>query len=115
LKWSFHHISQKGGGRGGSSKLLPVMYHLTRQLMWRVGHLDGLLDHLGYDPSLMIAYGKTKEMPKFKNVSMEQLQEYANLLFKFSTISDMEASLDLINNNGNDNRDIEQDICEVQM
>ena len=54
-------------------------------------------------------------MPKLKNVSMEQLQEYANSLFKFPTIRDMEACLDHINNNVNDNRDIEQDICEVQM
>ena len=101
LKRSFHQNSQKGGGKGGSSKLLQVMYRMTRQLMWRVGHLDGLFDHLGYDESLTIDYGKQKVMPKFKHVHREVLEEYAKSLVKFPSLSDMESSLELVNNDEN--------------
>jgi hypothetical protein len=101
LKRSFHQNSQKGGGKGGSSKLLQVMYRMSRQLMWRVGHLDGLFDHLGYDESLTIDYGKQKVMPKFKHVHWEVLEEYAKSLVKFPSLSDMESSLELVNNDDN--------------
>ena len=43
-KRRFHHNTQKGG-RGGSSKLLPIFETFGRDLLWRLGYGDGLFDH----------------------------------------------------------------------
>ena len=54
IKKSYHHNMQKGGGRGGSSKLLPVMQMAARAMLWRFGHLDSLFSYLSFDEKLRI-------------------------------------------------------------
>lgn len=41
-KQTYNHATQKGGGKGGSSKLLPIVYTFLRELLWRFGHGDEL-------------------------------------------------------------------------
>ena len=83
LKRIFHHNTQKGGGRGGSSKLLPVMYTCARGLLWKHGHLDGLFQHLGEDGKIHIEYGKVKKMLRKSDVETSDIEHFANITFDF--------------------------------
>ena len=40
LKRTYHHSTAKGGGKGGSSKLKPLVFALLRQQFWMFGHGD---------------------------------------------------------------------------
>ena len=84
FKRKFFQNSQRGGGRGGSSKLLPVFYTFLREMLWRNGYLGGLFEHLGVDGKVNIDYGKVQKMPNNKRVSKEDIEVYGNTLFKFA-------------------------------
>ena len=84
LKRSYHHNSAKGGGRGGSSKLLPVMYNLLREMMWKFGHLDGLFKHIGHDGTINMKYKKIERMPIQTDVTDETIVTFANMLLSCS-------------------------------
>jgi len=86
VKRNYHHNTKKGGGRDGSSKLLPVMYTLVREVLWRFGYLDGLFEHLGYDGKLKIEYGKVMPMSKAKHAKAEDLEKFAHTVFKFAPV-----------------------------
>ena len=90
LKRIFHHNTQKGGGRGGSSKFLPVVYTLAREMLWRFGYLDGLFKHLGHDGELNIEYGKVKPMPKEKYAKAADIEAFTQTLFKFVSVEAFE-------------------------
>ncbi len=77
LKATFLHSTQQGGGKGGSSKLLPVLYKLARCVLWRYGHIGGLFDHLGYELSLNVEYGKIKQIPQVQDVSLEEIEKFS--------------------------------------
>ena len=62
-KRTFHNNSQKGGGAGGSSKLAPVMYTMTRSMLWQYGYLDHLFERLGHLDTLDVAYGDVNRIP----------------------------------------------------
>jgi hypothetical protein len=107
LKRTFHRNTARGGGttngNRGSSKLMPVMFKLLRAMMWRCGHLDGLFNHLGYDDKMIIEYGKKMQMPKFKNVTDNELLEYAATIMKFipseyvdQFVEDFDVDIDMI-------------------
>ena len=80
LKATFLRSTQRGGGKGGSSKLLPVMYKLARGVLWRYGHLDGLFDHLGYKRTLDVEYGKIAQMPRVQDVSLEDIEHFSRMV-----------------------------------
>ena len=80
LKATFLRSTQRGGRKGGSSKLLPILYKLARCVLWRYGHLDGLFDHLGYEPSLNVEYGKIKRMPRVQDVSSKAIEQFSRMV-----------------------------------
>ena len=43
-KRAYNHNTTKGGRRGGSSKLLPIMMTFLRELLWRFGVGDKLFN-----------------------------------------------------------------------
>ena len=43
-KRAYNHNTAKGGGRGGSRKLLPIMMTLLRELLWGFGVGDKLFN-----------------------------------------------------------------------
>ena len=81
IKKSYNHNIQKGGGRGGSSKLLPVMQMAAIAMLWRFGYLDSLFSYLGFDGKLRIEYGKVLPIPK-NNGSSGIDQELVELFAK---------------------------------
>ena len=93
-KISYHHNTQKGGGIGGSSKLLPTRYPLARATLWRLSYLDGLFEHLGYSGKLDIDYGKIKRVPRRKDVDLKDVEIYANILIQLSDNVEMSAETD---------------------
>ena len=59
-KRAFLHNTQRGGGIGGSSKLIPVLYIFCRELLWRFGFGDALFKEF---EDIAMAYGKmTKQI-----------------------------------------------------
>ena len=82
MKRKFHSNTQHGGGRGGSSKLLPVMQSQTRGMLWRHGHGDALFKSLGFGPSLNIKLGRKPTYPKYEKVSKLAIKEFANKILK---------------------------------
>ncbi len=80
LKKLFHNNTQTGGGKGGSSKLLPIMYKLARGMLWRYGHLDALFHHLGYQKQIDIEYQKIKPMPCMKDVSIREIEHFSRMV-----------------------------------
>ena len=88
LKSSYHHNTQKGGGVGGSSKLLPVLYTMGRELLWRFGFLDGLFEHLGYDGKVDIDYGKVKRMPVQEDATPQAINAYAQMLLNCTAVTE---------------------------
>ena len=78
LKRSFHWSSSEGGGRRGSSKLVPIMHWLICAMMWRCRYLDGLFAHSGFDDRMLIKYGEKENLPKFDNVKLEEYQRHVD-------------------------------------
>jgi len=81
-KWTFHNNTQKGGGYGESSKLVPVMYTMARSMLWRYGYLDDLFEKLGHSDTLDVSYGDIKRIP-VKTARTDALTEvFANIILK---------------------------------
>lgn len=91
LKRSFHNNTQKGGGRGGTSKLLPVFERFGRGLLWRSGHGDGLMERLGFGKKdrKKIEFGKIPKSLKYSDVDQEIVQAYAETIMKLGTDEDI--------------------------
>jgi hypothetical protein len=96
LKRSFHSNTQKGGGKGGSSKLLPVFFRLCRGMLWRYRLLDKLFVHLGYEEKLEFEYGKIQSTPRSDKVKIEEVIEFSNTLFSFLDDDDYDEFLEVI-------------------
>ena len=100
LKATYFRKTQRGGGVGGSSKLLSVMYKLARCVLWRYGHFDGLFGDLGYECSLNIEYGKVSTMPRVQDVCVKQIEQFARKVIDLAPDSFQMS-------------DIEQELCIV--
>ena len=83
MKRSFHRGTQRGGSRSGRSKIMPVFLRMVRASMWRMGHLMGLLKVAGVDENEKFEYGKSMKLPKFRNVSDEEIHNYAMTVLKY--------------------------------
>ena len=88
FKWSFHNNTQKGGGKGGSSKLSPVMYTMTRDMLWRYGFLDGLFHHLGHTEGFDVDYGDVKQIPFVNKETNADTTELAEMILQFGSFAD---------------------------
>jgi hypothetical protein len=89
-KRGFHHNTQRGGSRKVSSKLLPVFYRHHRRGMWLIGHLlEGLFKSLGFNDNVKFEYGKRLILPKFENVSIDELREFGNKVLKFAPLAEL--------------------------
>ena len=65
--------------------------------MWRVGNLTGLLQHFGDKKKDHFEYSAIYKLPKFENVSSEEIKEYAVSILKFGRtdlLDDFVESLD---------------------
>jgi hypothetical protein len=60
-KRTYHNNTQKGGGRNGSSKLLPIVYSSLRELLWRFNYGDALFSKF---EDKTLNYGKRKKQIK---------------------------------------------------
>ena len=80
LKATFLRSTQRGGGKGGSSKILPILYKQARCVLWRYGHLHRLFDHLGYERTLNVEYGKMSRMPRVQDVSLEDIDHFSRMV-----------------------------------
>lgn len=89
MKRKFHQNTAKGGGRGGSSKLLPVMYTLAREMLWRFGHMDGLFEYLGHNGDLEIEYGKVAKVPRAADVNEADVETFTKMLLRFVSADDL--------------------------
>ena len=56
MKRGFHTKTQRGGGRGGTSKILPMLEKGGRGLLWRFGYGDGLFEKMGHGKEMKIEY-----------------------------------------------------------
>lgn len=87
-KRSFHNNSQKGGGRGGSSKLRPVMYTMTRAMLWRYGYLEKLFEKIGHTNAIDVKYGEVKRLPQ-KSIDTDNATKiFAETLLKLGSFED---------------------------
>jgi hypothetical protein len=82
-KRSYHHNTQKGGGRGGTSKLLPIMRMFLRELLWRFGHADEVFTKV---PKADIKYGKA---PKHLLPTDEELDLITRTILTMGTDEDI--------------------------
>lgn len=85
MKRSFHRGTQRGGGRRRQGKIKPVFYRVMRASKWRMGHLGGMLKHFGHKTSPTFEWGNFYKLPKFSNVSTEDIEEYASCVLKFGS------------------------------
>ena len=91
FKRKYFQNSQRGGGRGKGSKLLPVFYTFMREHLWRVGYLDGFFNEImNDDGTFKVVYGKVKRVPKSKRVLDEDIELYAKTIFHFAGIDELE-------------------------
>ena len=95
-KRHFHHNTAKGGGKGGSSKLLPIMFTVARGMLWRSGHLDLFFDSLpGQSSDLQfLEYGQILKMPHSKDVTDEYVQAFADTIVNLGTVEDIFGDVD---------------------
>ena len=87
---TFHGSTQKGGTKGGTSKLEPIMYKLAHKLLWQFGYLGGLFKYLGYDNQMNIEYGKVKRMPRPKDVNEKDVRAFADSIMDFTSMDTVE-------------------------
>lgn len=83
-KRTFNHNTQKGGGRNGSSKLLPIVYSFLRELLWRFKHGDKLF--LKYDTMELQKYGETPSQIK---VDKDTINLMAKTILNLGTVEDI--------------------------
>jgi len=88
FKRSFHNNSQKGGGKGGSSKLAPVMYTMARDMLWRYGYLDRLFHHLGHRDAFDVKYGDVKRIPFITKDTNADTKAFAETILRFGSFVD---------------------------
>jgi hypothetical protein len=88
FKRSFHNNTQKGGGKGGSSKLAPVMYTMARDMLWQYGFLDGLFQHLGHTEGFDVDYGDVKRIPFVNKETNADTKAFAETILRFGSFAD---------------------------
>ena len=88
FKRSFHNNTQKGGGKGDSSKLAPVMYTMARDMLWRYGFLDGLFQHLGHTDGIDVDYGDVKRIPFINKETNADTKAFAETILRFGSFVD---------------------------
>lgn len=90
LSKSYHRQSQKGGGPGGSSKLLPLFESMTRGTLWRHGHLQEYFKSLGYNfDEIKLEYGKFARQPRKEDATPEKVKAFADLIHGLGTFEDI--------------------------
>ena len=86
----FYTKTQKGGGRGGTSKLLPMLEKQGRAQLWRFGYGDGLFAKMGYKREASTQYGKIPKMPKCNEQNTtEQTKKFSDLILKLGSAADI--------------------------
>jgi len=70
------------------------MYTLSREMLCRFGFLDNLFKNIGHDGELNIEYGKVQKMPKHRDTAAEEIEGFADTLFKFASPEDMLGEVD---------------------
>jgi hypothetical protein len=96
MKRSFHRGTQRGGGRRRQGKIKPVFYRVLRASKWRMGHLGGMLQHIGHKINNTFEWGNLYKLPKFSNVSTEEIEDYASMVLKFGSNELLDTILDTI-------------------
>lgn len=105
MKRSYHSNTQKGGGRGGTSKLVPVMAKMVRSMLWRFGYMKDMFKSLGYKSKVDVTYDKVEPHLKHRDSKGNDLhtiaiQEFSDNLFKFDPIplteEDLEEQIQMI-------------------
>ena len=99
------HNTAKGGGKNGSSKLLPIVFSFLRELLWRFGYGDRLFKQ--YENRRM-KYGKRVENEDVDNATIDLLA---------TTILNLGSDEDVFGmNNGSDSfndEEIDDDILDM--
>jgi hypothetical protein len=103
MKRSFHRGTQRGGGRKKSAKIRPVFFRVLRASLWRMGQMFGFLKHFGWVPNETFKYGEVKKLPKFENVQMDEVKDYALSVINFG---DSELLNDLVSEIDPDDDDL---------
>jgi hypothetical protein len=96
FKRTFHNNTQKGGGKGGSSKLKPVFYRLSTSMLWRYQILDGFFEHIGFQDKPEFDFGKIKPTPCSNKVNDAKFMAFSNTIFSFLGENDYEDLLETI-------------------
>ena len=90
LSKGYHRHSQRGGGPGSSSKILPLFQSMTRGTMWRHGHLQQFFKSIGFDLSkIVIEYGKVARQPKNEDATLEAVKSFADMIFVLGSCQDV--------------------------
>ena len=93
FKRTFHTNTQKGGGCA-MSKLEPVMYTMTRAMLWKYGILDKMFKHLGHTgDTIDVSYGKVKGLLQKTSVTDAETAAFADTIMKFGSASDIFGAL----------------------
>ena len=86
MKRTFHRGTQRGGSKKGTSKIRPVFLRMIRAALWRMGHLCGFFKHFGNVETRSYRFGDVSKLPKFKNVSTDELRNYSMTILKFGDL-----------------------------
>ena len=82
-KRSYHHNTQKGGGKGGSSKLLPIVRMFNRELFRRFKHGQKFFEQ---KHEQAVKYGKVL---KEYFASEEEIQSIASTILNMGSTEDI--------------------------
>ena len=97
MKRNFNNNTQRGGGKGGSSKLLPIFFTFCRGLLWRCGILDAFFDEV--DPGsakgvINMKYGKTPDYFYETKIDNDVIEGFAKTLLDMGSSEDILGNLD---------------------
>ena len=88
MKSDFHSKTQKGGGRGGTSKLEPILLKQGRRLLWRFGYGNGLFEKLGYKLGGDVEFNKIPKMPRHKDMDTQDLRDFSDIIMALGSPDD---------------------------
>ena len=91
MKRCFNHNTQKGGGKNGSSKLLPIFMSFSPGFLWRCGILDAFFDKVDPIPKggIDIKYGAVPKRFYDKNVDQDTVNAFTNTIMDIGSPDDV--------------------------
>ena len=96
MKRTFHRGTSKGGGGVGKSKIRPVFLRMIRAAMWRMGHLRGLLESVGFNDFARFKLGERMKLPKFRNIASSEIRNYAMTVLKYGSTDVLDEITDMV-------------------